>query len=80
MTKKRLEEIRSISDSEIDFSDIPELSKEDFRNVHFRNLKPRKKFITFRIDLDVLSWLKNDTSKGYQTKINDILRMSMNNR
>jgi uncharacterized protein (DUF4415 family) len=37
----------------------------------------RKPTITIRLDADVLAWLKNQ-GKGYQTRINAILRSYMN--
>ncbi len=73
-------EANAIPDSEINTIDMPELTEKDFERGYFPNLKIKKKPITFRIDLDILSWLKQDTPKGYQSKINDILRMAMNNR
>lgn len=57
----------------IDFSDISELTKEDFARGHFRNWKPAKKAVSFRIDLDNLEWLKKKGS-GYQKRMNEVLR------
>lgn len=37
---------------------------------------PRKKSITAKIDTDILAWLKKD-GKGYQTRMNAILRKAM---
>lgn len=57
-------------DSEIDFSDIPPLTNlEQF-------YRPVKEMTTLRIDADVLHWLRSQ-GKGYQTKINAILRKEM---
>ena len=43
-----------------------------------RGLKPRlKKQITLRVDGDVLEWYKKQ-GRGYQTKINLLLRAYMN--
>jgi uncharacterized protein (DUF4415 family) len=40
--------------------------------------RPIKKSLTIRIDFDVLAWLKGQgKGKGYQTKINGILREAM---
>ena len=43
-----------------------------------RNLfyKPTKTATTVRVDSDVLAWLKTD-GKGYQTRLNSILRDAM---
>lgn len=70
LTRKQraaLEELDRLPDSAIDLSDIPE---------HATFYKPLKKATTVRIDADVLAWLKT-YGKGYQTKINAILRNEM---
>lgn len=76
--KKRIEALAALPDSEIDTSDIPEWTDEDFaRAVPFHSLfKPRKEQITARIDADVLAWLKSH-GKGYQTLMNELLRKEM---
>jgi uncharacterized protein (DUF4415 family) len=64
-------------DSEIDFSDIPEMTDEEWKNAergHF--YRPVKRQITARVDSDVLEWLKAQ-GKGYQSRINAILRREM---
>lgn len=66
------------SDDDIDFSDIPEVT--DFSNfipLRERHLfRPVKRSTTVRIDADVLQWLRAK-GKGYQTRINAILRAAM---
>jgi uncharacterized protein (DUF4415 family) len=57
-------------DSEIDYSDIPPLA--DFGQFY----RPIKAMTTVRIDADVLRWLRSQ-GKGYQTRINAILRNAM---
>ena len=57
-------------DSEIDYSDIP--PTEDLSRFY----RPVKVMTTVRIDADVLAWLRSQ-GKGYQTKINTILRREM---
>jgi uncharacterized protein (DUF4415 family) len=65
------------SDSEIDASDIPPLSEEFWKNaVQGRFYKPIKTSTTVRIDSDVLVWLRAQ-GKGYQSRINAILRREM---
>ena len=64
--------IKSMPDSDIDFSDVPKLSKSFFSKAQVRMPK-RKKAVSLRLDPDVLDWFKNE-GKGYQTKINAILR------
>lgn len=65
--------------SEINLDDIPELTEEDFSRGHFKYWKPIKKPITFRIDMDNLSWLKSFGEKGYQTKLNEVIRWAREN-
>lgn len=76
--KKRSEALVNLPDSEIDTSDIPEWTKDDFAlAVPFHSLyKPRKEQITARIDADVLAWLKS-FGRGYQTLMNELLRKEM---
>ena len=64
-------------DSEIDFSDIPPLNEEFFQNaVRGRFYRPVKTSTTVRVDADVLHWLRSK-GKGYQTRLNAILRIAM---
>lgn len=71
---KRLEIMK---DEEIDYSDIPPLSEDDAFWASAELVIPHKKTITMRIDPDVLSWFKIQ-GKGYQSRINAILRAYMN--
>ena len=64
--------LKEMSDSEIDFSDVPKLNKSFFSKAQVRMPK-RKKAVSLRLDPDVLDWFKHE-GKGYQTKINAILR------
>jgi len=64
-------------DSEIDFSDIPELTAEQWKTAVRGSLyRPMKRQVTARVDADVLAWLKSQ-GKGYQSRINAILRREM---
>lgn len=64
-------------DSEIDTSDIPELTAEQWKKgVRGHFYRPVKRQITARVDADVLEWLKAQ-GKGYQSRINAILRREM---
>jgi uncharacterized protein (DUF4415 family) len=57
-------------ESEIDYSDItPSTNLEHF-------YRPVKEMTTVRLDADVLHWLRSQ-GKGYQTRINAILRKEM---
>ncbi len=74
------DKIDSLKDEDIDFSDIPALTPEMFANAitrkGFKPVPKNKKQVTLRIDLDVLNWFKSQ-GKGYQTKINSLLRAYM---
>jgi uncharacterized protein (DUF4415 family) len=64
-------------DSEVDLSDIPEMTDEDWKSaVRGKYYRPVKAQITASLDKDVLAWLKAD-GRGYQTRMNAILRREM---
>jgi len=64
-----------MSDTDIDFSDIPELDADFFRNAKVR--MPRtKKAVSIRLDQDVLAWFRRQ-GRGYQTRVNAVLRTYM---
>ena len=64
-------------EEEIDTSDIPELPPGAWKNaVRGKYYKPIKTSTTVRIDSDVLAWLRAQ-GKGYQSRINAILRRKM---
>ena len=69
--------LRAQPESEIDYSDIPQL-QEDFWKKAVRNpfYRPTKTSTTVRIDSDVLHWLRAH-GKGYQSRLNAILRREM---
>lgn len=80
LTAKQRAELAALlaqPDSEIDTSDMPALT-DVFWNNAVRNplYKPTKTSTTVRVDSDVLVWLKSK-GKGYQTRINEILRQAM---
>ncbi len=73
---KRIEAMR---DEDIDFSDVPEITPEQFaKGVLMKGLKPveRKTLLSLRVDQDVLEWFKAQGA-GYQTKMNQLLRAYM---
>lgn len=73
----RLEKLRTMKDEDIDLTEMPELGDTFFQNAEQRNLyRPVKKSTTVRIDSDIIGWLKS-YGKGYQTRINAILREAM---
>lgn len=75
--KKRLAALAQMPDELIDYSDIPPLDESFWKNA-IRNpyYKPVKKQLTVRLDADLIAWLRN-TGKGYQTRLNSILRHEM---
>jgi len=65
--------------SEIDTSDIPVLTDEEWASterVRGHLYRPIKRIVTARLDGDVLDWLKSH-GKGYQSRMNAILRQEM---
>jgi uncharacterized protein (DUF4415 family) len=81
ISKKRLEEIKAFKDKDI--SDIPEMTDEQLADLmpsHLRNpenYRPIKKKVCMYIDADILEWYKDDGKRGYQTRINQVLRQNM---
>jgi uncharacterized protein (DUF4415 family) len=74
------DKLEAMSDDEIDFSNVDEITPELFAQAVVRHgLKPvpKKEQITLRVDSDVLRWFRSQ-GKGYQTKINNLLRAYMN--
>lgn len=75
--KAELGALAALPDEQIDTSDIPSLPKAFWKNA-VRNpfYRPVKQQVTVRVDADVLAWLRS-TGRGYQSKLNDILRQAM---
>lgn len=61
-------------DSRIDYSEIPELTEEQWTNA----IRPNRarEYVGVRLDWDVLAWLK-EYGPGHSTRINQILRAVM---
>jgi uncharacterized protein (DUF4415 family) len=73
--KSDLARLDRMRDSDIDYSDIPPLGDEFFKKATVA-WPPKKQQLTIRLDADVLEWLKGH-GRGYQTRINRILRVVM---
>ncbi len=75
--RSRLAAIAARPDSEIDLSDIPELTESFWKNA-IKNpyYRPVKQQITVRLDADVVAWLRRQ-GRGYQTRLNQVLREVM---
>lgn len=69
---KRLERM---TDEEIDVSDIPPMDEAFFKNATLR-MPTSKKSVSLRLDADILDWFR-EQGRGYQTKINAVLRVYM---
>jgi len=66
------EYLASETDKGIDFSDIPKLGPDFWRNAALR-MPQKKESITLRLDRDVVMWFRS-LGRGYQTRINAVLR------
>lgn len=73
-SKTDWKKLAKMKDEDIDFSDIPELDEKFIKNVVIR--LPKKRPITIRLDDDVIEWYKSQ-GRGYQTRINQLLRRYM---
>ena len=74
-SKTNWDKVKAKTDSQIDTSEIPELDTEFFKSAKLR-MPSTKTSITVRLDTEVLEWYKNQ-GKGYQTRINAVLRTYM---
>ena len=74
LSKTDWKRLAQLHDKDIDTSDMPELDDSFFASAQLR--LPAKKPVTIRLDEDVLDWFKGQ-GKGYQTKINTLLRRYM---
>jgi uncharacterized protein (DUF4415 family) len=73
ITKARLADLQAAAAEDIDFSDIPELGNDFWKNAKIQNRSQPKKAISLRVDADVLAWFKAQ-GKGYSTTMNEVLR------
>jgi uncharacterized protein (DUF4415 family) len=67
--------LRRMRDADIDDSDIPRLDKSFWQTAKLTMPEPKER-LTIRVDRDVVQWLKK-AGRGYQTRINAILRSYM---
>lgn len=73
------EQLDTMTDEDIDLSDSPEITPEMFARAVVRqglDAPLSKQQVTLRIDSDVLEWFRQQ-GRGYQTKINSLLRAYM---
>ena len=64
--------LAAMSDQKIDYSDIPPLRDDFFKDAQIR-WPEKKKQVTLRIDPDVIEFFRKQ-GKGYQSMINAVLR------
>lgn len=71
ISKERLKELASRGDEKIDYSDIPELDNEFWKNAVL--VEPDKtQAVTLRVKKSILDTYKS-LGKGYQTRMNAVL-------
>ena len=75
---KELAALAALRNEKIDLSDLPEVLDWSGAVVG-KYYRPIKKSLTIRLDADVLAWLKAQ-GRGYQTRINKLLRAAMDSR
>ncbi|MDD3354340.1 BrnA antitoxin family protein [Zoogloea sp.] len=77
----QIEELKALSglpDEAIDYSDIPVSTPANWQQAQVGQFyRPIKQQLTLRIDADVVGWFKAQQDKGYQTRINELLRRAM---
>ena len=73
---EQLARLRAMRDEDIDLSDIPEITDEQWATAVRPGLgRPIKMPVTIRLDADVVGWFKAHAGdKPYQTEINRVLR------
>ena len=75
--RQQLAALDKLPDSEIDTSDIPEVTDwTGARRGLFYKYRVVKKQITLRLDAGIVEWFKgqSEDGSGYQTRINEALR------
>jgi len=77
LSKTNYDKINKLSDNDIDYSDVPETDEEFWNDAQV--LFPTKKtHLSIRLDDDIVLWFKQ-YGRGYQTKINAVLRSYISN-
>ncbi|MCF7915368.1 MAG: BrnA antitoxin family protein [Spirochaetaceae bacterium] len=74
---RRNSKYEEVREEKIDYSDIPELDTSFWDRANIEYPEPKKP-VTLRLDRDILEWFKAH-GKGYQTRINAVLRSYMEN-
>ena len=73
--EERQKKFLTMSDEDIDYSDIPPLDDEFFKNAKLVKRSPKTEQISIRVETEILEMFRSHAQeKGYQTLINDVLR------
>ena len=72
-----MQALRELRDEDIDYSDIPPLSRTGWRRVSELIPAENKQQITLRLDADVIEFFRA-TGRRYQSRINAALREYVN--
>jgi len=79
LTEEEKDELRRLAekpDEEIDTSDVPEWTEEEFASATWHPGYGKQQ-VTMRLDADILDFFKQG-GRGYQTRINAVLRAFVN--
>lgn len=76
--EKSTKELLAMRDEDIDYSDIPPLTKEFWKKAKIR-MPASKQLISVRLDGDIIQWFKGQ-GKGYQSYMNAVLRSFVDSR
>ena len=72
VSKTNSNALKTLGDDTIDYSDIPELDDDFFKEAVY--VPPRKQSLNVRYDYEVIDYFKNHVGKGYQTLMNAVLK------
>jgi len=68
-----LEDLAALPDDQIDLSDSPELDENFWKNARLVMPEGKEK-VSIRLDKDILQWFRAQKDRGYQSRINAVLR------
>ena len=75
--EERQKKFLTMSDEDIDYSDILPLDDEFFKNAKLVKRSPKTEQISIRVETEILEWFRSHAQeKGYQTLINCLLYTS----
>ena len=68
------EALRAMTDDDIDCSDIPEMTDEEFNSLESFGVCPHQEMFTLGVDRDVIDFFRNKYDRDYRYRMNDILK------